>query len=116
MNLAEIEQAKRASVRARLRFESTLAAAQARLRPKSLAGEAWDGVKEKSNELADGALEAVKRRPVAVSAALGALALFLAREPLKRAATRLISGDGIDSDDAELVETAAAADAEEGVS
>jgi hypothetical protein len=112
MNLAGIEQAKRASVRARLRFESTLAAAQARMRPKNLAGEAWDGVKEKSNELADGALEAVKRRPVAVSAALGALALFLAREPLKRAATRLISGDGIDSDDAELVETAAAAVAE----
>lgn len=106
MNLAGIEQAKRASVRARQRFESTLAATQARLRPRNLAEEAWDGVKERGAELADGALDAVKKRPVAVSAALGVLALFLAREPLKRAASRLIAGDedegGIEAADAEL--------------
>lgn len=106
MNLLAIEQAKRASVRARRRFDSTLAAVQARLRPANLAEEAWDGVKGKGAELADGAVEAVRKRPVAVSAALGLLGLFLARQPLKRAASRLISGDedegGIEAASAEL--------------
>ena len=52
---------------------------QQRLQPGNLAGEAWDGVKDKSADLADGALQAVKKRPAAVSLALGAFALFLAR-------------------------------------
>lgn len=103
MSVAAIEAAKRDSVRARKRLESTLAAAQARLRPVSLAEEAWDGVKGKSAEIAEGALDSVKKRPVAVSVALGALALFLAREPLKRAATHLISGP---DDEGERIEPA----------
>lgn len=104
MNLAGIEQAKREAVRARRRFEHTLAAVQQRLRPGNLAEEAWDGVKDKSADLAEGALQAVKSRPKAVSLALGALALFLARQPLKRAVSRLISPDeqGNEVDDAEL--------------
>ena len=48
----------------------------------------------------------MKSRPKAVSIALGAFALFLARAPLKRAVTRLVSGndenDGKDQEDAEL--------------
>ena len=106
MNLAEIATAKRAALQAKDRFDRTLAAAQHRLSPGNLAEEAWDGVKDKGADLAEGALEAVKSRPKAVSLALGALALFLARAPLKRAVTRLVSGngsdDGNDQDDAEL--------------
>lgn len=93
MNLKEIEAAKRESVRARGRFESTLAAVQTRLKPGNLAEEAWDGVKEKGADMADGALQAVKQRPAAVSLVLGAFALFLARKPLTRAAKRLISDE-----------------------
>jgi hypothetical protein len=109
MSLADVEQAKRNAVMARARLDSHIAALQLRLRPANLAGEAWDGVKGKSADLADGAMEAVKKRPAAVSAALGALALFLAREPLKRAAVRLISGanpdeDGIEAGESELSE------------
>ena len=104
--LAEIEQARREALQARGRFERTLAAVQQRFRPSNLAEEAWDGVKDKGADLADGALHAVRKRPGAVSVALGAFALFLARAPLKRAARRLISGDGeadgIDKADAEL--------------
>jgi len=104
MSAAGIEQAKRESDRARARLEETLAEVQGRLRPGNLAGEAWDGVKDKGADLAEGALQAVKSRPKAVSLALGALAVFLARQPLKRAVSRLISGDGEgnDQDDAEL--------------
>jgi len=105
MNPVEIEQAKREAVRARTRFERTLAAVQQRLQPGNLAEEAWDGVKDKSADLADGALQAVKNRPKAVSVVVGAFALFLARGPLKRAASRLISGDGDDEgNDSEGVE------------
>ena len=93
MTAERIESARRNTERARTRLESTLAALQARLHPKVLANEAWDGVREKSNDLADGAMEAVKKRPAVVSAAVGAFALFLAREPLKRAVTRMVSGD-----------------------
>jgi len=103
MTLSRIEEAKRAAVLAKGRFDRTLAAAQQRLSPGNLAEEAWDGVKEKGADMAEGALDAVKSRPKAVSLALGAFALFLARAPLKRAVTRLISGeDGNDQDDAEL--------------
>jgi hypothetical protein len=90
---AAVERAKREAVAARRRLDSTLVAVQQRLRPASLAGEAWDGVKDKSADLADGALSAVKKRPAAVSMALGAFALFLAREPLKRAVTRMVAGE-----------------------
>jgi len=96
---AGIEQAKREAVRAKERFERTLAAVQERLSPGNLAGEAWDGVKDKSADLAEGALQAVKSRPKAVSLAVGALAVFLARQPLKRAVSRLISGEGEGNED-----------------
>lgn len=99
MSLERIEEAKRNTVRVRGRLESTLAALQARLRPASLAGEAWDGVKDKSADLADGAFQAVRKRPAIASAAIGALALFLAREPLKRAVTRMFSDDDEDGID-----------------
>jgi hypothetical protein len=128
VSLAALEQAKRNVVMARRRVDSTLGALQLRLKPGNLAGEAWDGVKGKSADLADGALDAVKKRPAAVSVAVGAFALFLAREPLKRAVTRLFSGeqeetDGrvvtrIETDDAKFTASAPIVDASvtEGVS
>lgn len=93
MSLERIEQAKRNTIRARARLDSTLVAVQQRIRPGNLAGEAWEGVRDKSSDLADGALQAVKKRPATVSVVLGAFALFLARDPLKRAVTRLIAGE-----------------------
>lgn len=121
MSAREVEQAKRDAVNARGRLEMTVADVQERLRPGSLAGEAWDGVKGKSADLADGALKAVKKRPAAVSLALGAFALFLARAPIRRAVTRLVSRDaeGIEGEAEELnAKAARSADArtEEGVS
>lgn len=92
MSLAEIEQAQRAARLNRARFEATLTATQDRLRPTNLANEAWTGVKEKSASVAEDAVDAVKQRKGTVGAVLGAIALFLARKPLQRAAGRLISG------------------------
>jgi len=101
MTLDKIERTKRDAMAARTRFEATLAAVQQRLRPGNLAEEAWDGVKEKGVDLADGALQAVRKRPGTVSVALGAFALFLARGPLARAVGRYISSEKIAGDGAD---------------
>lgn len=92
MNGARIEQAKRDSERARARLDTTVGALQRRLNPKTLASDAWEGVRDKGSDLADDAVEAVRQRPVAVSAALGAVVLFLARNPVRRSVSRLING------------------------
>jgi hypothetical protein len=61
---------------------------QARLQPKVLAGEAWEKAKMKGADLAEDAVDAVAKRPVAVGGVVAALAMFLAREPLKRATVK----------------------------
>ncbi|HEY0011650.1 MAG TPA: DUF3618 domain-containing protein [Allosphingosinicella sp.] len=103
MNAETIEAAKRDAEAARRRLDSTLVALQQRLHPKTLANEAWDGVKEKSNDLAEGAMDAVKQRPGAVSLAVGAAFLFLARKPLGRAVGKVFSHG--DEDDGRIVTT-----------
>ena len=61
---------------------------QARLAPATLAGEAWEKAKNKGADLAEDAVDAVRSRPVAVGGVAAAIALFLAREPIKEAAGR----------------------------
>lgn len=78
-----IERARMEADQARQRLTSTMGALQHRLRPATLMSNAWGGVKEKSGAVADGALEAVKARPVTVSGIVAAVALFLAREPIR---------------------------------
>ena len=79
---------------ARRRLAATLDVLQERLKPAALANQAWSGVREKGGEIADGAFQAVKDRPVAVSGLVAAFALYLAREPLASAASRLLSANG----------------------
>ncbi len=61
---------------------------QVRLQPATLATEAWEKAKNKGADLAEGAVDAVKARPVAVGGIAAALAMFLAREPIKDAAVK----------------------------
>ena len=104
MTAEAVFEAKRRAIAARQRLDSDLTVARTRLRPANLAGEAWDGVKEKSANMADDAVEAVKARPGMVSLALGAVALFFARKPIGRAVGGLVSRDdeGIEDDPPEL--------------
>ena len=90
---AGIEQAQREVERAKQRLASTMGALQYRLKPGNLMSDAWEGMREKSGEVADGALQAVKDRPAAASGILAALVIFLARDPLWRAACGLLSDD-----------------------
>ena len=62
---------------------------QARLQPKVLANEAWEKAKMKGADLAEDAVDAVKKRPVATGGVIAALTMFLAREPIKDGITNL---------------------------
>jgi Protein of unknown function (DUF3618) len=61
---------------------------QTRLQPKTLAGEAWEKAKGKGADLAEGAVDAVAKRPLAVGGVVAAIAMYLAREPLKQATVK----------------------------
>ncbi len=61
--------------------------AQARWRPN-----AWQEAKEKGADLAEDAVDAVRKRPVAATGVVAAIALFLAREPLKDLAGKVTDG------------------------
>jgi hypothetical protein len=91
MSAPELVAAKAQAEAARARLMATAHELQHRLSPSTIAGNAWDGVKEKTSDAAETAVEAVKARPVAVSATLAAFTLFLARSPIRSAVSRLFS-------------------------
>ena len=80
--------------RARARMLDTAAELQERLRPQTLAREAWEGAKVKGADLAEEAVDAVRARPLAAGGIAAAIALFLAREPLIDMAGKAIDGLG----------------------
>ena len=75
--------------RRRAALIETVRELQARLQPKVLANEAWEKAKNKGADLAEDAVDAVRKRPVAVGGVIAALTMFLAREPIKDAAVRI---------------------------
>lgn len=83
---ADVERHKR-------RLAATLGALQYRLKPANLMNQAWEGVRDKGSEVADNTLQAVKDRPAAVSGVLAGIALFIAREPLRRLVSGFFSRD-----------------------
>jgi ElaB/YqjD/DUF883 family membrane-anchored ribosome-binding protein len=82
---------------------------QSRLKPKTLAQNAWEGAKVKGADLAEDAVDAVRKRPLAATGVVAAIALFLAREPLKDLAGKWIGGgrdeDEIDHSESERKDT-----------
>jgi hypothetical protein len=62
------------------------------LSPHNLARDIWDGAKEKGADLAEEAVDAVRKRPAIASGVVAALALFFAREPLIDMAGKLAKG------------------------
>jgi hypothetical protein len=125
MSAPDITRARQDAERARRRLGATLAELQSRLKPGTLASNAWEGVKDRSGEIADDAVQAVKARPVAVSAALAVFTLFLARAPIRSAVSRLFADEdetnlvttrlGAGDDDYDLTAPVAAGAASEGV-
>ena len=97
MTDARIEAARIEVERSRARLVDTARELQGRMAPKTLASEAWEKAKIKGADLAEDAVDAVKRRPVATGGIVAAIALFLAREPIKDLVSRL--ADAMTSDD-----------------
>ena len=78
----EIAAARIEAERRRVRVMATAHELQERLSPRTLAKGAWQGAKEKSADLAEDAVDAVRSRPLAATGVVAAITLFLAREPL----------------------------------
>jgi hypothetical protein len=74
--------------RARAAMLDTAHELQSRLAPKTLANEVWEKAKDKGADLAEGAVDAVAKRPLAVGGVIAAIAMYLAREPLKQATVK----------------------------
>ena len=90
----EIAAARIEAERARARLMATARELQDRLSPGTLARDAWEGAKMKGADLAEDAVDAVRKRPRIASGVVAALALFLAREPLIDLAGKIGEGVG----------------------
>ena len=88
----EISAARIEVERSRARVMATAHELQERLKPKTLAKDAWEGAKIKGADLAEDAVDAVKARPFAATGVVAAIAMFLAREPLIGLAGKLMNG------------------------
>ena len=86
---ANVTGAKLRAENARAQLMETAQQFQARLSPRTLAHQAWEGAKGKGADLAEDAVDAVKARPYAAGGVVAALALFLAREPIMDLASRI---------------------------
>lgn len=69
--------------RTRARMMETTHDLQDRLKPKTLAQNAWEGAKVKGADYAEDAVDAARKRPLAAGGIAAGIALFLARKPLK---------------------------------
>lgn len=100
----EVTAARIEAGRARARLVGTAQDLQTRLSPKLLAQNAWEGAKDKGADLAEDAVDAVKKRPLAATGIVAAIAMFLAREPLKDLAGKLVGGgkDVVEVEDVEF--------------
>ncbi len=78
--------------RARARVMQSAHRLQERLSPRTLARGAWEGAKEKGADLAENAVDVVRSRPMAATSIVAGIGLFLAREPLKDLADKVIDG------------------------
>ena len=76
---------------------------QAKLAPRTLAADAWEKAKNKGADLAEDAVDVVKSRPVAIGGVAAAIAMFLAREPIKEAAVKFYDAMTSKSDTEEPV-------------
>lgn len=81
-NSPEVAAARIEAERSRARLMDSARVLQERLSPGTLARDAWEGAKNKGADLAEDAVDAVRKRPAIAGGVAAAIALFLAREPL----------------------------------
>lgn len=79
---------------ARQRLVDTVQEISRHLEPRRLLGDLWEDAKIKGADLAEDAVDAVKARPLAATGAVSAIAMFLAREPIKDMVSKIAHGFG----------------------
>ena len=90
--MAEVAAARFQADRARAQLMGTAQRLQTRLSPGTIASNAWQDAKDKGADIAENAVDAVRKRPVAATGVVAAIALFLAREPLMDLAGKVADG------------------------
>lgn len=63
-------------------FEALLLDLRQQLTPRHIMSQIVDGAKNKGADLAEGAVDAIKARPLAATGVIAALTMFLARKPM----------------------------------
>jgi hypothetical protein len=101
---ADLELARRRAYLARRHLLRTLTEIRDRLHPRALAGEAWEKVRDRGEEMAAGAVRSVKEKPGRAAAIAGAVALFLARKPIADGVKALLARGDADDGGGEAVE------------
>lgn len=79
----KLEAARIEVERSRAQLLGTAKVLQGRLEPGKLTRDAWQSAKEKGADIAEDAVDAVRKRPYAAGGVVAAIALFIAREPIK---------------------------------
>jgi hypothetical protein len=82
MTDANVEAARIEVERSRSQLLGTAKQLQQRLEPGKLTRDAWESAKGKGADLAEEAVNAVRKRPYAAGGVVAAIALFIAREPV----------------------------------
>jgi hypothetical protein len=90
----QIAAARAEADRRRARVMATAQELQDRLSPRTLARNTWQGAKEKGADLAENTVDAVRSRPIATTGIVAAIAMFLAREPLRDLASKVADSIG----------------------
>jgi hypothetical protein len=103
MNDPKLEAARIEVERSRAQLLGTAKVLQGRLEPGKLTRDAWQSAKEKGADIAVDAVDAVRRRPYAAGGVVAAIALFIAREPIRELVGKLAGGRTSDEDETEEV-------------
>lgn len=96
MGQRELIHARADAERSKAGLMATLDELKYRLKPSTLASDAWNGVKEKSGGYAGRGKTAVTDHPAAAGGAIAAVALFLLRHPIAGLLTRAFGKGGDD--------------------
>ena len=99
----KVEAARIEVERSRARLLGTARVLQARLEPGKLTRDAWQSAKEKGAGIAEDAVDAVRKRPYAAGGVVAAIALFIAREPIRELFGKLTGGMTSDENETEEV-------------
>lgn len=92
MSEDEVKAAEFEVDRARSKLIGTLQELSQQFQPHRLMQEVWEKAKDKGADLAEEAVDAVSKRPVAAGAVVAGIVAFLAREPLMDLAGKLVDG------------------------